>query len=63
MAYSLVCFGPGRKPRKQVFSWHGSYDDPVDSDGHMSYDYTLQSNLKRQCKVIPVFLTMFYLPV
>ena len=23
--YSLVCVGPGRKPRRQVFSWWGSF--------------------------------------
>ena len=27
--YSPVCFGPGQKPRRPVFSQRGSYDDGV----------------------------------
>ena len=46
--YSLVCVGPGRKPRRPVFSQRGSYENNRDS-GQPAYLCSLTSSFVNCC--------------
>ena len=57
--YSLVCVGPGRKPRRPVFSQRGSYLFPCQCHLLITYANLLEEQSDQCLHCLPFYLHLF----